>query len=233
MLAGGLEDTLSDLPEISIGVFAAMRGPLSSRNDIPKSASRPFDKDRDGFVLGAGGGVIVLERLDVAVKRKAHIFAVILGSEKGSDGGSPTNLNTERVARLILKTIKMKQGKLSYPVDAIFAHATATKFGDIAEIAALRMALGDSNLQKIPITANKSMHGHLAGGAGAINTISAIRAIHDGIVPPIINLDHPDEPFLDLNLVRKKALTGNFTTSLVLAYGFHGKDAIVLLGKYI
>jgi 3-oxoacyl-[acyl-carrier-protein] synthase II len=94
------------------------------------------------------------------------------------------------------------------------------------------LALGDTYLQEIPITAIKSMHGHLAGGAGAINTISAIRAIHDGVIPPIINLDNPDEPFKDLNLVRGKSLRGNFETALVLAYGFHGKDAVLLLGKY-
>ncbi len=233
VFAGGIEDVISERPDLSIGVFAAMRGPLSSRNDEPEKASRPFDRDRDGFVLSAGGGVIVLERLDSALARKAPIYAVVLSAEKGSDGYSPTNLETNRVAKLILKTLKLPEEKnLTYPIDAIFAHATATKAGDLAEITTLRTALGDDYLNKIPITAIKSMHGHLAGGAGAVNAISAIRAIEKGFIPPIVNLDNIDEPFKDLNLVKGKALKGNFNTALVLAYGFHGKDAIVLLGKY-
>jgi 3-oxoacyl-[acyl-carrier-protein] synthase II len=233
VFAGGVEDTLSEHPDLSIAIFAAMRGPLSARNDEPEKASRPFDRDRDGFVLAAGGGVLVLERLDSALARKAPIYAVVLAGEKGSDGYNPTNLNSNRVAQLILKTVKLPNEEgLTYPIDAIFAHATATKSGDAAEITTLREALGDEYLRKIPITAIKSMHGHLAGGAGAVNTISAIRALEKSFIPPIINLDNPDEPFKDLNLVRGKALKGNFNTALVLAYGFHGKDAVVLLGKY-
>ena len=234
IFAGGVEDTLSEHPELSISIFAAMRGPLSARNDDPEKASRPFDKDRDGFVLAAGGGVLVLERLDSALARKAKIYAVILGAEKGSDGGSPTNLNTNRVAKLILKTIKLPDNDkgLTYPIDSIFAHATSTKSGDLAEITTLRTVFGDEILRQIPITAIKSMHGHLAGGAGAVNAISAIRAIQKDFIPPILNLDNVDEPFKDLNLVRDKALQGNFNTALTLAYGFHGKDAALLLGKY-
>lgn len=210
-----------------------MRGPLSSRNDEPEKASRPFDRDRDGFVFSAGGGVIILERLDSALARKAKIYAVVLNAEKGSDGYNPTNLNIERVAKLILKTLQIPGKKgMTYPIDSIFAHATATKSGDAAEITTLRMALGDEYLRKIPITAIKSMHGHLAGGAGAINAISALRAFEKGFLPPIINLDNVDDPFKDLNLVRGKALKGNFNTALVLAYGFHGKDAVVVFGKY-
>lgn len=233
VFAGGIEDVIHDKPELGIGIFAAMRGPLSSRNDEPEKASRPFDKDRDGFVLASGGGIIVLERLDNALARNTPIYAVILGAEKGSDGYNPTNLNIKRVAQLILKTIKQpNEESLIYPIDAIFAHATATKSGDLAEITALRTALGDEYLRKIPITAIKSMHGHLAGGAGVVNAISAIRAVHKGFIPPIVNLDNIDEPFKDLNLIKTNALKGDFNTSLALAYGFHGKDAIVLFGKY-
>ncbi len=233
VFAGGIEDNLTERPELAIGVFAAMRGPLSSRNDAPEKASRPFDRDRDGFVLAAGGGVLVLERLDSAISRKAKIYGVILNAEKGSDGYNPTNLNVERVAKLILKTIKIPGDKaIGYPVDTIFAHATSTKLGDAAEIATLRKVFGDEYLQKIPITAIKSMHGHLAGGSGAVNAISAIRALEKGFVPPIANLENVDAPFQDLNLVRGKALEGDFETALVLAYGFHGKDAALLMGKF-
>lgn len=234
VFAGGIEDTLSDHPELSIGIFSAMRGPLSARNNEPEKASRPFDRDRDGFVLASGGGVLVLERLDSAIARKAKIYAVISGAEKGSDGYNPTNLNNNRVAQLILKAIQLPTDEgLIYPIDAIFAHATATKLGDVAEINALRTAFGTEYLKKIPITAIKSMHGHLAGGAGAVNAISAVRAIEKGFVPPIINLDNVDEPFKDLNLVRGNALKGDFETALVVAYGFHGKDAALLLTKYM
>lgn len=234
VFAGGIEDGLSEHAEVSIGVFSAMRGPLSARNDEPEKASRPFDKDRDGFVLASGGGVMILERLDSALARKAAIYAIILGAEKGSDGYNPTNLNNNRVAQLVLKTIKLPNEEgLIYPIDAIFAHATATKSGDIAEINALRTAFGSEYLKKIPITAIKSMHGHLAGGAGAVNAISAVRAIHKGFIPPIINLENVDEPFKDLNLVKGKALRSDFNTALVLAYGFHGKDAALLIAKHI
>lgn len=233
VFAGGLEDITTERSDLTIAVFSAMRGPLSSRNDEPEKASRPFDRDRDGFVLGSGGGVVVLERLDSALKRKAKIYAVVLNAEKGSDGYNPTNINTDRVAKLVLKTIKLPgQKRLAYPIDAIFAHATATKPGDLAEAATLRKVFGDEILIKIPITAIKSMHGHAAGGAGALNIVSAIRAIEKGFMPPIINLENVDEPFKDLNLVRGKALEKDFETVLVLAYGFHGKDAVVLLGKY-
>lgn len=233
VFAGGVEDVITERPELAIGVFAAMRGPLSSNSEKATSASRPFDRDRDGFVLGAGGGVIVIERLDSALARGAKIFGVILGAEKGSDGYSPTNLNIDRVAKLILKTISMpnKKGHV-YQVDSIFAHATATKSGDQAEIGTLRKVFGDEILRKIPITAIKSMHGHLAGGAGAVNIISGLRALGKGFMPPIINLENVDGPFTDLNLVRGKALEGNFDTALILAYGFHGKDSSILLGKY-
>lgn len=234
VFAGGIEDILSERPELAIGVFAAMRGPLSSKNDDPAHASRPFDRDRDGFVLSAGGAVLVVERLDHALARKATIYAVIMGAEKGSDGYNPTNLNVDRVAKLILKTISTREGNgLTYPIESIFAHATATKAGDSAEIMTLRKALGDEYLRSIPITAIKSMHGHLAGGAGSINAVSAIRALEKGFVPPIINLENIDEPFKDLNLVVGKPLEKDFETALVLAYGFHGKDAAVLLGKYL
>lgn len=233
VFAGGVEDGLSERPDLSIGVFAAMRGPLTSNNDHPEKASRPFDRDRDGFVLAAGGGVLILERLESALARKAKIYAVVLSAEKGSDGYNTTNLNSERIARLILKTIKLPgEENLAYPIDSIFAHATSTKAGDLAEINTLRLTLGDENLRRIPITAIKSMHGHLAGGAGAINAITAIRSLEKGLIPPIINLENVDEPFKDLNLIKDKALKGDFTTALVLAYGFHGKDAVVLLGRY-
>lgn len=232
VFAGGVEDITTERPELAIGVFAAMRGPLSGNEENAERASRPFDRDRDGFVLSTGGGVLVLESLESAKRRGAKIYATILSAEKGSDGYNPTNLNTERVAKLVLKAIALKDKKgMSFPIDSIFAHATATKAGDLAEITTLRMVFGDELLRQIPITAIKSMHGHLAGGSGAINAISAVRAIQEGWMPPIINLDNVDEPFKDLNLIRGKALRGDFNTALVLAYGFHGKDAAVVLGK--
>lgn len=229
MLAGGFEDVLSENPEVSIQSFEALTA-LSDKSDKPKEAMRPYDRDRDGFVMASGGGVLVLEGIESALKRGATIYATILGAGKSMDGDkSFTNLNPESVATVILKTLQA-EGDEFYPVDAIFAHATATKAGDAGEINALRNVFGDELLD-IPITAIKSMHGHLLGGAGAINAISAIRALHDGTIPPTINLDNREEQFEDLDIVTE-ARKADPRTALALAYGFGGLNAAVLFGKY-
>ncbi len=230
VIAGGFEEPLTEHGDVSIGVFAAMRA-VSARNDEPQRASRPFDRDRDGFVLGAGGGVVILERLDHALERRATVYGELLGFEKSMDGYDPTELNPRRVAKTIAQTIYDKRTGLFRPVDAIFAHATSTKIGDTKEAEALRFAFGDE-LKDIPITAIKSMLGHLAGGAGAVNAISAIQAIRDGKMPAIANLETPGEEFLDLNLVRGRALEKRIDNVLATAYGFGGYNAVLLLGRF-
>lgn len=236
MLAGGFEDVFSGTsadspghPELAFTVFNGLTA-LSKNNDNPQEASRPFDRKRDGFVMASGGGVMVLESLESALERGAPIYATILGAEKGMDGHNPTNPSTERVARLLLKTLKDKEGELYYPVDAVFAHATSTPAGDKAEIEAFRNAFGEL-LPQIPITAIKSIHGHLLGGAGAINGISAIRSLHEGVIPPTINLTEREEGMEDLDIVTAMRRS-NPQTILATAYGFGGYDAAVLFGKY-
>lgn len=236
MISGGGEDVFSgpsneDLghPEIAMGVFAALTA-VSKRNDDPKRAMRPFDRDRDGFVMGSGGAALVLESIESARQRGATIYARIVSAEKGMDGDTPTNVDSDRVARLIIKTLKDRDGEGYYPVDAIFAHATSTKAGDLQEAQSLRKAL-EHYLPQIPVTAIKSVHGHLLGGAGAINAIAAIRSLCEGEIPPTINLENRAEEFADLDIVTKLRKT-DIQTALALAYGFGGFDAAVLFEKW-
>lgn len=230
-IAGGSEDALSVHPEILARVFGAIRAISNNEND-PEHASKPFNINRTGFVPASGGGALVLERLDSAIARGVNIYAVILSARKGMDGDHPTNMNTDRIADVMLQTLKDRNGEGFYGVDAIFAHATATGEGDPREIEALRKVFGDQ-LSSIPITAIKSMHGHLLGGAGVINAISAIRALHGGIIPPTINLTDseimPEAAGLDIVTKARKV---ELQTALALAYGFGGYNAAVLFARY-
>lgn len=239
-IAGGVENPLADYPEVSIGIFAGMRHVLSTRNDAPQKASRPFDEHRDGFVLGAGGGILVIEDLDHALVRGAPIFAEVLGFRKSMDGGDPTNIDIENVAATILRTLYDERTKTFHNVDVIFAHATSTAGdgrttnearGDVREAEALRMVFGDE-LGNIPITANKGNIGHLAAGSGPVSFIEAIYALNNGIIPPICNLENPDEKVKDLFLVRGMPLKREINKALALSYGFGGYNAAVLLGKF-
>lgn len=236
--AGAVDHLLENHPEVTIGSFATT-GALSGRNDEPERASRPFDQDRDGFVFGTGGGVVVFEREDHARKRGAKIYARVLGGAKFMDGQGTTELDPENVAHTItIASFNQKTNTVYYP-DAIFAHATSTKKGDPLEALAFQMAYGDK-LKDIPIAAIKSNIGHLAGGAGAVNLIAAIQAINSDLVPPILNLENPIHEVeyegnvikLDLNFVRGKPLRRNIRRALAVAYGFGGYNAAILLEKY-
>jgi 3-oxoacyl-[acyl-carrier-protein] synthase II len=231
-VTGGFEDILSEYPELCIAIFAAMRTVLSKRNDEPEKASRPFDIERDGFVFGAGGAIVIVEELKHAKKREAPILAEILGFSKSVDGIGGTDLDPKNVAATILRALYNKNTGGFYPVDSIFAHATSTIEGDKNEVNALRLALGDDYLKTIPIAAIKGNIGHLAGGAGAVNAIAAINALITGKIPPILNLVKPGPEFAGLNLVRGTPLERTINTALVLAYGFGGHNAVMLLGKY-
>jgi 3-oxoacyl-[acyl-carrier-protein] synthase II len=232
MFAGGFEDTLSDgFAREAIGLFSPLGGALSTRNETPQTAMSPYDRDRDGFVMASGGGVLVLESLESALERGATIYATVLNAEKAMDGSdNPTLLDPDRVARLLLKTLKVEGEDGFYLPDAIFTHATATRGGDAAEIDAMRKALG-KYLPDIPISAIKSMHGHLLGGAGAVAAVAAVRSIHEGIIQPTINLVNRGEEFMDLN-IPTQAIRTNPQIIGVNAFGFGGFDASVVIGNY-
>jgi 3-oxoacyl-[acyl-carrier-protein] synthase II len=152
-LAGGIDDILSNYPELGPEIFGSM-GAYSGRVDNPQGASRPFDKGRDGIVIGSGGAVLVVEGMRHAIARKAKIYATILGAEKGMDGFDPVNADSDRIARLILKTLKKPDEDGFYPAGAIFAHATSTLKGDRVEIDALRkvtLNLEDSEFPELDI----------------------------------------------------------------------------------
>jgi 3-oxoacyl-[acyl-carrier-protein] synthase II len=227
VLAGGLDDILNNHPELGPEIFGSM-GAYSDRVDDPKGASRPFDKGRDGIVIGSGGAVLVVEGMRHAIARGATIHAVILGAEKGMDGFDPVLADSDRIARLILKTLKRRGEEGFYSTGAIFAHATSTPKGDSVEIDALRKVFGES-LNQIPITAPKSAFGHLLGGAGAVNALLAINSLQTGIIPPTLNLENSDFP--ELNIVTSAAKL-NPQTALATAYGMGGLNATVLFGKY-
>lgn len=231
--AGALDLPFANHPEVAIGPFAVTRGALSTRNDEPKRASRPFDKDRDGFVMGSGGAVLVLEREDHARERGAHIYAYVLGAEKSMDGNDSMVLDSENVALTITRTLyDRKTGAIHMP-DAIFAHATSTVAGDIKEAEVFKLVFGDQ-VSGIAITAIKSNLGHLAGGAGAVNAVVAIQALNENKIPHILNLDNADPEILEMGdfyFVRGKPLEKPLNEVLVTAYGFGGYNAVMLLGK--
>lgn len=231
-IAGGFDDAFESYPEVAMGIFAGMRSVLSTQNETPQRASRPFDKDRDGFVLGAGGGLVFMEEEEHAKRREAPILAKVLGFRKSMDGSSPTNLDIDNVARTILSALWNEKNREFYNVDAIFAHATATVGGDLAEAEVLRRVFCEDIIRDIPVTAIKGSMGHLLGGAGVTNTITAIYALNEGMIPPIANLENPDPGVSYLNLVREKPLERAINTALVLAYGFGGHNAVLVLGKY-
>lgn len=236
-VAIGLEQILKKHQEIGIGLFAGIHV-LSTRNEEPEKASRPFDKDRDGFVESSGIGAVVVESEEHARKRGAKIYTEVLGFGKSIDGNDLTEADPDRIADTIFQALYDPKTKDFHPVDAIFAHATSTRIGDKVEIDAFRKVFGE-DLPNIPITAIKSNLGHLMGGAGAVNAIVAIQAINGGVMPhilnlenPVIDLDHPDKDYSDVNLVRNEPLKKDINTALVTAYGFGGHNAVLLLGKY-
>jgi 3-oxoacyl-[acyl-carrier-protein] synthase II len=219
VLAGGTEAVVHPLP---IAGFAAMRA-MSTRNDDPERASRPFDKGRDGFVLGEGAGVIVLERADHAAARGATVYARLAGSAITSDGFDIVQPDPEgRGSRRAIAAALRDAGLSPKDIVHVNAHATSTPVGDIAEIVALRQAVGDHPV----VSSTKSMHGHLLGAAGALESIATILAIRNGVVPPTINLDDPD-PGLDLDVPANKARYMEVPAALNNSFGFGGHNAVL------
>jgi 3-oxoacyl-[acyl-carrier-protein] synthase II len=220
VVAGGTEAVIHPLP---IAGFAAMRA-MSTRNDEPEKASRPWDKGRDGFVLGEGAGAIILERADHARARGARIYARLAGAGITSDGYDIVQPHPQGVGavRAIAKAIA-DAGIDKRDIVHVNAHATSTPVGDMAEIAALHTALGDHPV----LTATKSMTGHLLGAAGALESIATILAIRDGVIPPTINLDDPDDG-LDLDVAAHKARHMDVPAALNNSFGFGGHNVALV-----
>ncbi|MEV4514537.1 beta-ketoacyl-ACP synthase II [Dactylosporangium sp. NPDC049525] len=223
VVAGGTEAVIHPLP---IAGFASMRA-MSIRNDEPERASRPWDKGRDGFVLGEGAGVIVLERADHARARGARIYARLAGAGMTSDGYDIVQPHPEGEGAVRAIDFAIRDaGIAKTDVVHVNAHATSTPVGDLAEIKALHRALGDHPL----LTSTKSMTGHLLGAAGAVESIATILAIYHGIVPPTINLDEPDDQ-LDLEVVTHKARHLDIPAALNNSFGFGGHNAALVFAR--
>lgn len=227
MITGGVEAVITST---CIAGFSAMKA-LSTRNDEPQKASRPFDRDRDGFVVGEGSGILILETLSGALERGAHIYAEVCGYGMTGDGYHMTSPppDGEGAARC-MKSALEDAGITSGRVDYINAHGTSTQLNDLYETRAIKSVFGDK-AHTIPISSTKSMTGHLLGGAGGIETVFTALTIHDGIIPPTINLNNPAEE-CDLDYVPNMARKADVETAMTNSFGFGGTNAVLVLKKY-
>jgi 3-oxoacyl-[acyl-carrier-protein] synthase II len=227
ILAGGSEAACVPL---GMSGFAAMRA-LSTRNDEPERASRPFDKDRDGFVLGEGAGVVIVEELEHAKKRGATILAELTGYGLTADAyhmtsPAPGGAGAVKAMQHTLKRAGLPVEKIDY----INAHGTSTPVGDVAETEAIKAVFG-AHAKKLAVSSTKSMTGHLLGAAGAAEIIFCIKAIEQNILPPTINLDNPD-PACDLDYVPHKARETRIDTAMSNSFGFGGHNATLLVQRF-
>jgi len=227
MIAGGTESVITTM---GIGGFNAMKA-LSTRNDEPQKASRPFDRDRDGFVMGEGAGIVILEELGHAVERKAKILAELVGYGLTGDAYHITSPapGGEGAARCISMALR-DAGVDPSRVDYINAHGTSTKYGDEFETAAIKTALKE-HAYKVAVSSTKSMTGHLLGAAGGVEAVVCVLSIVNSIIPPTINLDNPD-PECDLDFVPNKARKAKINYALSNSFGFGGTNACLLFKKY-
>ena len=228
MICGGTEAAVTPL---SVAGFASMRA-LSFRNDDPTRASRPFDRDRDGFVMGEGSGILLLEELGHALSRKAKIYAEIVGYGMTCDayhmtGIAPQGEGAARAIALCLKDGGIKPEQVSY----INAHGTSTPVNDPSETAAIKTALGEA-AYKVAISSTKSMTGHLLGGSGGIEAVATVLAIANDRVPPTINLENPD-PECDLDYIPNQSRAQTVNVALSNSFGFGGHNVTLAFKKYI
>ena len=227
-ISGGSEASIN---EAGVGGFNAMHA-LSTRNDSPQTASRPFDKDREGFVLGEGAGALILEEYEHAVARGANIYAEIVGGAMTADAHHitaphPDGIGATNVMRLAIEDANMTPEGVDY----VNVHGTSTPLGDIAEIKAIQNVFGD-HAKNLNISSTKSMTGHLLGAAGAVETIAAILSVKNNIVPPTIN-HFTDDPEIDssLNYTFNKAQKREVRTAISNTFGFGGHNACVMVKK--
>ncbi len=227
MIAGGSESVITPM---AIGGFAVMKA-LSTRNDSPERASRPFDRDRDGFVMGEGAGIVVLESLESARKRNARIYAEIVGYGMTSDAYHITSPAPEGAGAASCMAATLKDAGVSPEVvDYVNAHGTSTKYGDELETAAIKKVFG-RHAHKLLVSSTKSMTGHLLGAAGGVESVITVMSIVNNVVPPTTNLDNPD-PECDLDYVPYKPRYTSVEYALSNSFGFGGTNACLLFKKF-
>jgi len=227
MIAGGVEAAVTRL---GVGGFCAMRA-LSTRNDDPEKASRPFDKGRDGFIIAEGCGVIILEELSFALARGARIYAEMIGYGCTSDAyhlaaPPPEHEGAGRSMRVAIKDAGLETTDIDY----VNAHGTSTPLNDLYEVQAIKNLFGE-HARKLMVSSTKSMTGHMLGGTGAVEAIFSIKAIKEGMIPPTINLENPDEG-CDLDFVPNVARKKEINTAMSNSFGFGGVNAVVIFKKY-
>ncbi len=228
MLCGGSDAAIT---RTGIGGYAAMRA-LSRRNDDPAAASRPFDAERDGFVMGEAGAILVLEELEHARKRNANVYAELLGYGVSSDAGhisepDPTGRGPARAMSMSLADA----GINSEEVDYVNAHGTSTPLGDAGETRVIKRALGEDNARKTPVSSTKGATGHCLGAAGAVEAIFCALALHEGVLPPTINYDTPD-PECDLDYIPNEAREADIRVAVSNSFGFGGHNASLVFGRF-
>jgi 3-oxoacyl-[acyl-carrier-protein] synthase II len=224
MLAGGSEATITPL---TMGAFSQIKA-VSERNDEPEKACRPFDLNRDGFVMSEGSVMLVLEEMEHAKKRGAKIFAEIAGYGASADMYHFTAPHPEgKGAIRAMKRAIEKSGVAAEEIGYVNAHGTSTKLGDVAETKAIKAVFGD-HAYKLAVSSTKSVHGHLLGAAGAIEAAACILAMNRGLLPPTINLDDPD-PDCDLDYVPNKARKADVKVAMSNSFGFGGHNATLVI----
>jgi len=228
MLCGGTE---APVTEVGIAGFSAMRA-LSRRNDAPEKASRPFDSGRDGFVMGEAGAVVVLEELEHAKARGAKIYAELLGYGVSSDARhitepDPSGLNPARAMTMAFGDASVEPGEIDY----INAHGTSTPLGDAAETRVIKLALGEENARKTPVSSTKGATGHCLGASGAVEAMFSILAVDRGVLPPTINYEDPD-PECDLDYIPNESREADVRTAVSNSFGFGGHNATIVIRRY-
>jgi len=228
-LAGGAEAAVTGL---GVGGFCAMRA-LSKRNDAPAEASRPFDRDRDGFVIAEGAGVLMLEELEHAKARGAKIYGEFVGYGATADAHhltqpAPEGEGGQRAMKMALRDAGLEPSEITY----VNAHGTSTPTGDMLELAAIRSVFGDHATSGLMVSSTKSMHGHLLGAAGGLEAVLCTLAIQDGVVPPTINLSDPDDGCAGLDLVPHEARQAPLKAVLSNSFGFGGTNASLIIKRY-
>lgn len=230
IVAGGAEAVITRL---GIGAFTSART-LSKRNDEPQKASRPYDKDRDGFVMSEGAAILVLEEMEHAKKRGAKIYAEVVGYGQTADAYDIVAPASDGAGAAMAMSLAVKDAGIEpKDVNYVNAHGTSTGLGDVAESQAIARVFGDLSTNKdLKVSSTKSMHGHMLGATGAAESIVCIKSINEGVVAPTINLDNQDEAVADLNYVPHKPIKAEIDYALTNSFGFGGHNASLVFKKY-